>query len=45
MSNGEWLVRGMGLDPDDRTYEAKEIRDAIPATARKIVMKELIGEE
>ena len=43
MSDGEWLVREIGLDPEQARYNAEEIRDAIPATARKIVLDELTG--
>jgi hypothetical protein len=45
MSDGEWLVREIGLDPDQARYDAEEIRDAIPATARKLVMVELKGQD
>ena len=43
MSDGEWLVREIGLDPEQARYDAEEIRDSIPATARKIVLAELTG--
>ena len=45
MSDGEWLMREIGMDPKIGGYDAEEIRGAIPATARKIVMAELKGQD